>query len=134
MTTQMMTLRHNMSLRKVKVEKNTFSTFNGKVCVERRRRPGARAGRNWPDGPSAEGRARGVERRARGGTVKCTYIPWPLTHIQLYRGRNICLTVLTHVALSSGRTGNFGVVSLVIQIRTSREFQDQGTRVHHTRG
>ena len=49
--------------------------------------------------------------------MKCTYIPWPLTHIQLYRGRNICLTVLTHVALSSGRTGNFGVVSLGIQIR-----------------
>ena len=54
MTTQMMTLRHNMSLRKVKVEKNTFSTFNGKVCVERRRRPGARAGRPEPEGWSGE--------------------------------------------------------------------------------
>lgn len=51
MTTQMMTLRHNMSLRKVKVEKNTFSTFNGSLrrapAEARSPRRTARAPR-WP--------------------------------------------------------------------------------------
>ena len=59
MTTQMMTLRHNMSLRKVKVEKNTFSTFNGSLrrapAEARSPRRTQLAGRPERRGPSPRG-------------------------------------------------------------------------------